>query len=840
MNPITIYKTHYNARLFPCRRRRHPGDEQAKQPLSKGWRTAEHSDAELLDYWRNGHPLAWALGPRDLVVDVDAPSEQRPDKRGLESLKKLTNLLGVALSSVAPEVQTGNGGSHFYLTAEASGDLKTKIAELPGIDLKRSGGYVVIAGSPHWLGGTYNFSPQTELLDEFERPECPPVLLEMLRRTGQVRQTETSQIPADLLARMLACLDVRRYDSNDSWFPMLVASHQATGGSAEGLSTFLNWSTADPQYQNQSNTIKHRWTTLDAKTPGGITVGTLFKELDSLGFSDVASMVRTSIEFSDVVELDEALGFEPAETIEAPKKKKKKKQKRKKVVYGLDELSLNRKVIAELAKMPNLFQRSGFLCTINGAEILPLNPLGICEHVSSVCDLGTNEDGKGDFKGETVWVSKRIPERVGKQISARGSWFGVRRLKMVTSIPLMTADGVLQSPGYDPASCVFYAPSIDVPRVKKSPTLEDAQTAANALFDVVHDFPFASLSHRSAWLASLLAVIARPAIDGPVPFTFVDGNQRGVGKGLLTDLVYLILFGANMPKHASMPKDEAEMSKTLLSIAMRNRPTYNFDNVPSGSRIGSPSLDSVLTNGTVAGRILGKSEVQDYEIETVFFGSGNRIAVDKNTDIIRRLNYINLQSPEEKAENRSGFKHGGESELRDYAKANRSELIHAALTILEFSRLNREQPAVKPWGSYEAFSAVVRRAIILIGEPDPLETRADLESRDDSRGELEIVIEAIEAIGATAPEKGLTAAQIIGALSDTWSDDADAQLKQAADLLAPPGTDNAPIRCGVRLSKNYRDQVCGGRWIKKRVDPGRKVNVFWVESLTDDGGLFDD
>ena len=140
----------------------------------------------------------------------------------------------------------------------------------------------------------------------------------------------------------------------------------------------------------------------------------------------------------------------------------------------------------------------------------------------------------------------------------------------------------------------------------------------------------------------------------------------------------------------------------------------------------------------------------------------------------------------------------------------------------------------RSWGSYGAFTKIVRRAIVLIGEPDPHDTRADLESRDDSRGELEIIIRAIETLGATSPESALTASQIIDELSGDGFEDRsndDPLLEQAKNLLSPRGSVDAVKRCGVRLSKQYRDQVCNGRWIKKRVDPSKKINVFWVERI---------
>ena len=846
MNPLLIYLEKFHARLFPCRQA-NVGDPAAKRALLSGWRESEHTQDELLDYWRHGHPIAWALNETDLVVDVDAPNEHRPDSKGLKSLAKLENLLGGSLSNVATEVKTGEtGGSHFYLKVPPGLKLRKNVDELPGLDFKYFGGYVITAGSPHWLGGSYNFAISAEL-NNFPQPDCPQVLLDLLTRERVTRsKVSDAQISGKLLSQLLNCLDYGNYLDHGNWFPMFVASHQATGGSLDGLSVFDAWCAGDPKYAKRN--IEYRWKTLDPTDESGITIGTLFGAVIDAGYADVVSMVRAAISFDDEP-LDDADWFgdgfndEPAYDesglFEIEKPKPKKKPKRKKIKFDRTrDYEVNDRVIKQLAKVPNLFQRANMLVTIADNEILPLNHLGVCEQISTVVELGVDKEIKtGDMKGEWEWRPEQIPERMGKQITARNSWFGIRRLNSVTTIPVMTSDGILQKEGYDAASCVFYRKTISIKPVR-DPTRSDALEALKSLFTVVQDFPFASDPHRSAWLASLLAVLARPAINGPVPMTFIDGNQRGVGKGLLTDLVYLILFGANMPKHASMPKDESEMGKTLLSIAMRNRPTYNFDNVPTGSKIGSPSLDSVLTNGTVAGRILGRSEVCDYPIETVFFASGNRIGVDSKSDIIRRLNYVCLRSTEEKAENRDDFKIGGESELRKYVIENRADLIHAALTILEYSRLCDDEPKLKSWGSYEAFSKVVRRAIVLLGLPDPMLTRNDLESRDETRGELEIVIQALEAIGATSPESGMTAAEIITSLQGDVFDDDSPLLNQAKQLLSPRGTDNPIVRCGVRLSKTYRDQVCNGRWIKKQVDPSKKINVFWVEEIETTKGLF--
>ena len=812
--PLDNYLTHFDARIIPLRRRKHIGDAGAKRALAKGWRTKDYTRKQLVDYWSKGHALGWALGPEDLVIDVDAPTKDRPNKRGIESLAKLNNLLGKPLEDVAVEVVAPSGGRHYYLRKPPGLKLRKNLEDFPDIDFKSAGGYVVIAGSEHWQGGSYRFSAMTEMIGDYARPQCPKVLLDMLRRDEAIEKTQSAGISGDLLAQILGHLDAVSYRDHADWFPIFCAAHHATGGSAEGFESFAAWSTTDPQYAGHEDKIRDRWKTLEASGDGAVTIATLYAELIDLGLDDVVAMVKASIDLESIE------GAVEGETpIEKPK-----------IEYTKDDLAVNDLIIAEIAKTPNIFQRSEFLVTIRDGGIKPLGALEICEQVSSICELGNTT--WNDKKQEEQWKQVRVPERVGRMISAKGSWFGVRRLSAVTSIPVMTSEGVLQTPGYDPLSAVFYSKSIDVPKVKSKPTKDDARAAADLLFDLVQDFPFLAVEHRSAWLAGLLAIIARPAIDGPCPMTFIDGNQAGAGKGLLTDLIYLALYGDKMPKATGAPTNETEMQKMLLSVARQNPTCLNFDNLPNGYQLGSPALDSVLTSSCVTGRILGRSEMGVYPIDTVMFGSGNRISLNKNSDMLRRLNYINLQSVEERPEDRMDFRHGGADQLQRYTAERRPQLIHAALTILEYARQSPTDPKLKPWGSYESFSRVVRRAIVLIGEPDPITTRDLLIDRDESRGELEMVLKTFEALGANDPASALSSSELLDRIdSDDFDEEPDPLLKQAVTILAPRGFNNRSMCCGKRLSSKYRDQVCGGRWLRSAKESHTKVTRYWVEPL---------
>jgi hypothetical protein len=55
------------------------------------------------------------------------------------------------------------------------------------------------------------------------------------------------------------------------------------------------------------------------------------------------------------------------------------------------------------------------------------------------------------------------------------------------------------------------------------------------LLSIVADFPFEAPEHKSAWLALVLTLAARPAINGCEPFMLIDANTRGSGKTLLAE-----------------------------------------------------------------------------------------------------------------------------------------------------------------------------------------------------------------------------------------------------------------------------------------------------------------
>jgi hypothetical protein len=224
--------------------------------------------------------------------------------------------------------------------------------------------------------------------------------------------------------------------------------------------------------------------------------------------------------------------------------------------------------------------------------------------------------------GETI-VQIHPPAFCIAAVAARGHWDNVRHLEGVISSPILRSDGsVLQTPGYDIITGLYYepgGPTIDVP---EAPTFEDAIAACHQLFEVVADFPFSSDAHRASWIAFILTPLARHAFQGPSPLYLIDANVRGSGKSLLADIGAIIVTGLKMPR-MSCPKDDDESRKRITAIALGGDQMILIDNV--SGELGGASLDAALTGTIWKDRILGRSEIVEMPLVTTWAATGSDV-----------------------------------------------------------------------------------------------------------------------------------------------------------------------------------------------------------------------
>lgn len=436
------------------------------------------------------------------------------------------------------------------------------------------------------------------------------------------------------------------------------------------------------------------------------------------------------------------------------------------------------------------------------------------------------------FDGKTKSRKPSLPPvDVVAAVSARGEWKGIRPLISVATSPCLRPDGtVLQRAGYDAATAILYRPSDTFPAVSESPTLEDARGALASLREVVCDFPFASPAHESAWIAGILTMLARPAIDGPVPLFAVDATTRGTGKSRLVDAAVRLVHGQAAAR-TSMPDDDNEMRKRITTLLSEGDPAILIDNVSSSFEL--PSLDAVLTSEVWKDRVLGSTQAVTLPVRAVWWITGNNLVL--SGDLSRRTIHIRLESPLENPEERTGFQH---PELLAWVSGNRKRLVAAGLTLLRAFYVAGAPSNGALWGSFEAWSRVVPSALAWCGATDPILARATQNSAlDDEKRFLVLLIEGLNRLCPVpfpgAPVTPLSARAILTALyperdphdgprePDGFDDLRDA-IEQETRCM--PGRTPEARRFGKWLSRS-RGRVVNG-WCVQRVE-GANHTACW-------------
>lgn len=492
-------------------------------------------------------------------------------------------------------------------------------------------------------------------------------------------------------------------------------------------------------------------------------------------------------------------------------------QNRPEIVITTQEYEVVDQAVAALCAASDVYKRGGNLVHVvrdesklrgvTGTGIRPrifALPLArLREILSEVAQWTrvTNDDGEKESAHPPNWAVQ--------EVAARRMWRELPYLEAVVETPILRPDGtVLDEPGYDRATGILFEPGADFGRVPVRPTHDDARRALDALLEVVVDFPFVSGEYRSAYLSGLLTPFARYAFRGPVPLHLIDANTRGTGKSLLADTVSLVVAGREMPRTA-YPKDDAEMEKRITSIAIAGEAMMLIDNVVG--ELGSPSLDAALTSTTWNGRVLGKSEMiaPDTPLLTIWWATGNNVALVADT--ARRVLHIRMDSDEEKPEERSGFRHPN---LLAWLRKERPRLVRSALTLLRaYFVAGQPDMNLKPWGSFDGWSRLIRHALVWAGEPDPGLTRNELaEQCDTQAGSLAQLIEGLSL--ADPGGGGLTAAQLLE--RSAHGNDL-AGLREAINQLCPTRDGKPPTanRLGRQIQL-YRRRVIDGRYIDRK------------------------
>jgi bifunctional DNA primase/polymerase-like protein len=423
--------------------------------------------------------------------------------------------------------------------------------------------------------------------------------------------------------------------------------------------------------------------------------------------------------------------------------------------------------------------------------------------------------GRGDLK-EPMAVNGHPPDWLTHAIHRRREWPGIRRLTAIRDSPFIRDDGSLLAPGFDEATGTLYKPTGSLPALKPRPCRKDAQDAAQALYEVFHQFPFENGFSWAVWLAGLLTAIQRPLIGGGTPgFAFI-GNQPGTGKGLLIDAIGILTWGHSIPTR-SYPRDPVEAAKVKLSIALAAKSAVHFDNLEQGSLYGSTELDSALTSPIAEGRVLGQShESGPVPLTPVWFLSGNNIAA--GWDAPRRWLpcrlVTNLETPWLRADIQI-------TDLRAHTHHRRPELLGHALTILRAHAL-ANRPAVPDeggLGSFDRWDRIVRGAVHFATGTDCLATQKKAYQEGAERADRLALLEGWAELPEGGPDgAGLTVEEAIKHTEDR--PEVFTMLRSALIRISRDGKMPTPRQVGNRI-RGINGANFDGKMFQKRGERNR-------------------
>jgi hypothetical protein len=437
------------------------------------------------------------------------------------------------------------------------------------------------------------------------------------------------------------------------------------------------------------------------------------------------------------------------------------------VIVSMDEAMTAREAIARLGG--GIYQRAGQLVhivedatpcrsvdvAVGSLRIRALAAPALRERIAENVNLVRESNDKLERVRPPGWLVSAILHR--------GEWPAdhIPPLSGIIRSPMLRPDySVIQTPGFDRATGLYYKPDGEFPAVPDAPTLANAREAAGALLEAVCDFPFLESDeedHRSAWLAYVLTLAGRPAIPGPCPLFVFDAPAAGSGKSLLVDVANLIVFGSVAARY-SWNGDNAELRKTITTVAIEALPAVLLDNLDS--EIRSPALDACLTGTTWRDRVLGKSEsTGTLPLTTVWSATGNNVQLEGDTS--RRALFVRLEPNVDDPEARTEFRHDN---LLQWTRENRHRLAVAAVTILRAYAVDKlPQRKLASWGSFEGWTRLVRQAVTWLGFQDPALTRRLARNADRTRETLRLLLDGIQ---AADNGEGLTAAEIVRLAGD--------------------------------------------------------------------------
>lgn len=379
-------------------------------------------------------------------------------------------------------------------------------------------------------------------------------------------------------------------------------------------------------------------------------------------------------------------------------------------------------------------------------------------------------------------------------------------IKLFTRNPVFTEDWRLIAPGFDAQSGIYYTGQVVEPR-SGTPHLDA----------LLQDFCFKSPADRTNYIGVLLTSVLIPHFIGAKPAALFNGNQPGLGKSILAQVIGILRDGHPTETASYNPNDE-EFEKRLGSIVRRGVTTIIIDNAKGQGRkprIESACLERSVTDAILSFRLLGKSQEIRAENSHIFCITAN--TPDVSPDLVSRSVVINLEY--EGDPKRRAF-HVADPE--GYAEQHRLELLGELIGMVErWKAAGMPRANVHTRFNKRGWGNIVGGILQTGGEPDFLANAEEAAAQlDETRREF---------------------AELVAVLVDhqqgIWTATELAELCAREGLLATDLGEGSPRSLSTKmgtLAGRYIDERFGmsdGRQVAFRRSKERKGNLYRVALL---------
>lgn len=791
-----------------------------KKPIHKDWTRRRYSNAKVAAKCATeGRNVGWRIPENVVVLDIDPRNGANS-----EVLEAFTFEYGFDPLANPRLVRTGGGGWHSFYSVPPGRFIDT-LKDFPGVEFKGVGRQVVAAGSIHpETGALY------EVAGDFDAPlaKLPEELMRMITRPQRPAVTSGGQLDQEQAEAVLARLDPADFPTNDKWLKLMMAIHHATLGDAR--QEWIDWSISDPKFAHCADEIGRRWDSLHTSKDGYaiVTIGTLRHFLSEAKALDVlpADADQAQSDFSDADDPDFDMS-EDDSWMNGPSEPES-------MLWDLNNAN------EMLADVEGRMLRGGAPLYQTGGRIVhpvraarassdddsirrPEGALTIQDVKAPRLTLYMIQHGrfvrysKPPRGGEPKLVKQPANRNLADLYLSASDMWKLPWLGGIIETPTLRSDGtLLTAPGYDPASGLLLDAGHAVfPAIPEHPSREDALAALALLAEPFKGFPFVpdgrngTSASRSVMLSAVLTALVRRTLP-TAPMHGVSAPTPGTGKTLALQAVSMIAMGRTLTS-MSQGSNPEEDEKRLFSVLMQGDQIVGIDNVTRP--VGGDALCTVLTEPTWQNRILGESRNVSVQTNALITATGNNLTFAG--DMTRRALLCRMDAGLENPEGRAF-----DIDLRTWVPANRTRLVVAGLTILRaFVCAGRPGlDRLKPFGSFEDWSNLVRGALVWLGEPDPCITRKHIAADDPVKAQLSAFFTAAHKVMG---DRWFTAGDLM-----KESVEADDDLGDIIYAAVPKAN---RISMGLFLKTN-ENKIIGGLTLRSQYDNHEKSRKYKINS----------